>query len=392
MIISLRLKNFFSLRDETVIDFTAENFSRKRSQQLEDNLINFNGDNFVNIIGLFGSNASGKSNLIKAIDFCRNLVLTSHLSNEGDKFDFEPFKFGAVKSSEFSLRFVTSGVEYEYSFEISDDRIISESLYHYPKNRKSRVFSRENTNFYSHRKGAIARPTEVEANTGPRTLFLSRASSMNRPIAQQVYRFFLNEMSVDTGTFDLNEFSHADFDAYKNILLKAFEVSDSDIIDLQLSDPGAGKKRLLSFHQEDPTVPFDFEKEESEGTKRLLMLLMLFIRKATAGATIFLDEFDLKLHLRLSELILDVIRASKGAQLLFTSHNPVLINTNKLRNDQIVFVSKQPDGNSEFVPLSDFEGVGKTLNVQQAYIQGRFDAVPYVGDIYPVLADLMAEK
>lgn len=392
MIISLKLKNFYSLRDEAVIDFTADNISRKKNNPLDENLISFNGDSFVNIIGMFGSNASGKSNIIKAIAFCRNLVLTSHLNNEGDKFDFEPFKFQPDSPSEFSVRFVTSGIEYEYSFEIFNGKITSENLFHYPKNRKSRVFSRENTILYSHRKGTIIRPTEVEANTGPRTLFLSRASSMNRPIAQQVYRFFLNEMSIDTGVFDLSSFTRSDFNQYKDLLLKAFEVSDSDIIDLSLSEGIDGQNRLLSFHQENPALPFDFEKEESEGTKRLFMLLLLFIRKATVGATIFLDEFDLKLHLRLSELILDVIRASKGAQLLFTSHNPALINTNKLRKDQIIFVTKQANGNSEFVPLADYDNISKTLDVQKAYIQGRFDAVPYVGNIYPVLAELIAKK
>lgn len=392
MIISLKLKNFYSLRDEAVIDFTAEAYSRKKEPELECNLINFNGDKFVNIIGMFGSNASGKSNLINAIAFCRKLVLTSHLSNEGDKFDFEPFKFDSDKPSEFSVRFVSCGVECEYSFGLFNGQIISESLYHYPKNRKSKVFSREDTNRYTYGKGVISRPAEVEANTGPQTLFLSRASSMNRAVAQQIFRFFLNEMSVDTGSFNLSDFTKDEFDRYKDILLKAFEVSDSDIVDLRLSEGSNGTPYLLSFHQENPKIPFDFEKEESEGTKRLLMLLMLLIRKASAGATIFIDEFDLKLHLRLAELILDVIRATKSAQLLFTSHNPSLININKLRKDQIVFVSKHSDGNSEFVPLVDYNGYSKNLDVQKAYVQGRFDAVPYIGDIYPVLTELMANK
>ena len=78
MILSLRLKNFFSLRDEAVLDFTADRSARKTQDYLPENLIEFSGDKFVNIIGLFGSNAAGKSNIIKAIDFCRKLILTSH--------------------------------------------------------------------------------------------------------------------------------------------------------------------------------------------------------------------------------------------------------------------------------------------------------------------------
>ena len=103
MIISLRLTNFYSMRDDAVLDFTAEATSRTANDNLPENLIEFSGDRFVNIIGLFGSNAAGKSNMIKAIDFCRRFILESHLNTEGSKFDFEPFKFDADKPSEFYI-------------------------------------------------------------------------------------------------------------------------------------------------------------------------------------------------------------------------------------------------------------------------------------------------
>lgn len=250
MIISIQLKNFYSLRDSAAIDFTADMSARKNREYLTENLIDFSGDKFVNILGLFGGNAAGKSNLIKAIDFCRNLILTSHLNNEGDSFDFQPFKFDEDKPSEFYIDFVTDDVEYEYSFEILGNRIISESLYHYPNKRKSRIFSRERTYSYTHKKGAIQRPTEVESNTGPKTLFLSRASSMNRTIAQTVYRFFLQEMIIGVGNFNISELSVGNFNSNKKILLKALEVSDSDIVDIRLIENGPGQLQLRSFHRE----------------------------------------------------------------------------------------------------------------------------------------------
>lgn len=120
MVITLKVKNFFSLRDDAVLDFTVDSSSRKNMDSLIDNLIDFNGDKFVNIIGLFGGNAAGKSNIIKTMAFCRNLILNSHLSNEGDELDFQPFKFEKDKPSEFYMDFVADGVEYEYSFSIKD--------------------------------------------------------------------------------------------------------------------------------------------------------------------------------------------------------------------------------------------------------------------------------
>lgn len=389
MILSLRLKNFYSLRDDVILDFTADMHQRNSNDQFPENLLDFSGDKFVNILGLFGSNAAGKSNIINALAFCRNLVLTSHLNNEGDILDFEPFKFGDESPSEFEIDFVSEGVEYEYSFSLHEGRIIAEELFHYPNKRKAKVFSRTGSSQYSHRKGLIQRPGEVEVNTGDKTLFISRASSMNRPIAQTVYRFFLNGIQIGLEEMNLNKLTKSDFEKDKGILLTALEVSDSDIVDIRLIEKVPGQPMLQSFHRENPDIPFDFEKEESDGTKRLMAILMMLLKKILGGATLFLDEFDLKLHLRLAEFVLDAVRASHAGQLVFTSHNSNLMNTARLRREQIVFVNKQSDGNSEFIPLVDYEGVKNTMDIQKAYLQGRFDSVPYVGNIYSMLTQLM---
>lgn len=392
MIICLRIKNFYSLRDDAVLDFTADFSNRKSQESFPENLIEFSGNKFVNIIGLFGSNAAGKSNIIKAIDYCRTLILTSHLNNEGDELNYAPFKFSNGNPSEFYIDFTADGIEYEYSFQLNEGKIISEELYYYPYKRRSRIFSRTNSYTYQFKKGVIQRPNEVVANTGPKTLFLSRASSMNRQIAQAVYRFFLNEIVIGLGSFDLSKISVNEFECNKKILLKGLEISDSDIVDVKIIETVPGQYLLQSFHRENPNIPFDFIKEESEGTKRLMSMLMLILNKITIGATFFLDEFDLKLHLRLSEFILNLIRASGKSQLVFTSHNPLLIDKDSLRPEQIVLVNKQADGNSEFTPLSDFEGIAKISDPRKAYLQGRFDSVPYIGDVREILSELSVRQ
>ena len=392
MIISIRLKNFYSIRDEAVLDFTADMSRGNKLNMLEENLIDFDGDRFINIIGLFGSNAAGKSNIIKALNFCRNLILSSHMNNELTAFDYEPFKFDADRLSEFHINFVTHGIEYEYSFELCNNRVVSESLYYYPKKRRAKIFNRENTHYYTHRKGTTERPTEVEASTGAQTLFLSMASAMNRQIARTVYNFFAKEMVVGLDDTTMQQISIEDFDKYKEVLLKALEVSDSDIVDIRLDETAPGNNRIVSYHKENPLIPFDFFREESDGTKRLMSLLLLFLRNAIHKVAIFIDEFDLKLHLRLAEFILDVVRASHGGQFVFTSHNPSLINKDLLRREQVIFVNKHMDGNSEFVPLSDYEGLNNNTDIQKAYLQGRFDAVPYVGDVYSILDRLLNKQ
>lgn len=389
MIISIRLKNFFSIKEEAVLDFTADTAIRNISTGLNTNLMSFSGDKFVKTIGLFGSNAAGKSNIIKAIDFCRRLVLTSHLNNEGDEFDYEPFKFDSEQSSEFYINFVSEGVEYEYSFELFGGRVISEEFYHYPNKRKARIFTRKKTFSYTHGRSVIYRPTEVEANTGSKTLFLSRASSMGRQIAQSVYRFFLYDIVIGPDSFAISDLPPDLLRDNMPLILKTFEISDSDITDLRILEDNAGRTTLKSYHRENPTVAFDFDKEESEGTKRLLYIVLLLLKGSGRGTTFFIDEFDLKLHFLLTRFLLDIVNGTGNSQLVFTSHNPWLLDREILRSDQIVFVSKNRDGGSEFVPLSDYEGVTSKTDIRKAYMQGRFDAVPYIGDAKQVVSDFL---
>lgn len=378
MILKIQLSNFYSINQEVTIDFTAEG---RKKNLYSANLINFNGDKFVNVIGLFGSNAAGKSNLIKAVDFSRNLVLNSTNNNEGVLTGYEPFKFDPDKTSTFRINFEWEDIEYEYSFELLKNRIISESLFYYPQKRKAKIFLRENTHGYSYGKGLIQRPTEIETSTGSQTLFLSRGNSMNRPILQKVYKFFKDGLWIEKNNYNLDDKSRKIIENNKTTLLKALEISDSDIIDFRLSELSPGTPILHTFHRENPIIPFDFIREESEGTRRLFHILLMIIDKAQSNVTIFFDEFDLKLHLKLSEFILDIIASFGKAQLVFTSHNPSLLNREKLRDEQIIFVTKLNDGSSEFVPLCDYENTDKIKDLPKAYLQGRFDGIPYIGTV-----------
>lgn len=179
----------------------------------------------------------------------------------------------------------------------------------------------------------------------------------------------------------MGSLSRACFETNRNLMLKAFEVGDSDIIDIRWNDSSSGQPKLLSYHRENPSIAFDFEKEESEGTKRLFFILLGLLNMSNLNCTVFLDEFDLKLHLLLAHFVLDLVRVCKGLQMVFTSHNPTLIDLTRLRPEQIVFVTKRSDGSSEFIPLSDYEGIEKIPDIMKAYLQGRFDGVPYIGNI-----------
>ena len=131
MILKIEFENFFSIRDRIRIDFRAANINTTLARELRHNILEWNGIPILKSVGLFGPNASGKSNILKAINFCCRMILDSHLHNEGAIFNFEPFKFEGWqnKPSKFLIDFVCENIEYEYSFELTKDRIISESLY-----------------------------------------------------------------------------------------------------------------------------------------------------------------------------------------------------------------------------------------------------------------------
>ena len=396
MILKIEFENFFSIRDQVRIDFRAANINTALARELGHNVMDWNGVPVLKSVGLFGPNASGKSNILKAIDFCCRMILNSHLYNEGTVFNFEPFKFDGWqnKTSKFMIDFVCEGIEYEYSFELTKTKVISESLYHYPLGRRAKVFLRAADGKYSFGSGAINKPSDVVLNTSDKNLFLSRASSMNREIAQKLYRYFMNQFLL--GLVNVNDMMILDgFNTYKDVILKALEVCDTDIIDIEVRKeqiptpvmvPGQGDVsfklvdvlKFKTFHRNNKDVMFDLDLEESSGTRKLFQILIRLLDVVKNRKSIMMDEFDLGLHTRLADFILDLIHASDGSQLLFSSHNTNLIDVKRLRRDQIVFVNKSEYGATEVYSLYDFKDFRENMDAEKGYIQGRFDAVPYV--------------
>jgi len=396
MILKIEFENFFSIKNRVRIDFRAANINTALARELGHNVMEWRGVPVLKSVGLFGPNASGKSNILKAVSFCCRMILESHLHNEGVTFNFEPFKFDGWqdKPSKFLIDFVCEDVEYEYAFELTKQRILKESLYHYPLGRRAKVFVRETDGKYSFGTGVMAKPSDVVINTGEKNLFLSRASSMNREIAQRLYRYFLGQFLL--GLVNVNDMLVLDsFNSYKKVILKALEICDTDITDIEarkeqtpapVAIPGqqdlsyklVDVLRFKTFHKDRKDTAFDMDLEESSGTRKLFQILIRLLDVVRNKKGIMMDEFDTGLHTRLADFILDLIHASEGSQLLFTSHNTNLIDVKRLRRDQIVFVNKSEDGATEVYSLYDFKDFRENMDAEKGYIQGRFDAVPYV--------------
>jgi len=121
MVLEIRLSNFFSIKEEIVLDLRAANINSGNAKQLTNNLFEINKNKLLKTVTMYGANASGKSNIIKAIRFCNAMVFGSHRHNENTIYDFQPFKFKGLskKPSKYLIRFINNGVEFEYSFSLT---------------------------------------------------------------------------------------------------------------------------------------------------------------------------------------------------------------------------------------------------------------------------------
>lgn len=382
MVLEIRLSNMFSFRDEVTLDLQAAKIQTKKARELEGNLFSVDGEQMLKSVALFGANASGKSNVIKAIRACVNMVRSSHNYNVDTRFAISPFKFEdyANKPSSFYIRFLLNGIEYEYSFSFMHDEIITETLYYYPNGRKSLVFRRdesrgtEKKDIYEF-KTVIKRPFDVADNTSKKTLYISRASQMDREIAQKIFLFFCNDIVLDYQVANIDSLDNL-FKERKEQMLEVLRTADSDIIDFKIQN-----NAITTFHRTNPSVAFDFETEESEGTKTLFRMMVRMIGIIHEGKMLLVDEIDNSLHTQLVEFVIGMFNHSNHAQLIYTIHNTHLLNTDFQRRDQVYFVNKREDGSSDLYSLFDFKDFRDTLDMEKAYLQGRFDAIPTISNL-----------
>jgi AAA15 family ATPase/GTPase len=419
MILEIRLENFFSIKEEVLIDFRAAKINTEAAKALSANVIDYNGEKILKSIGLFGANASGKSNILKAIDFCQRMIVESHQYNEGMVFDFAPFKFEAYgnKPSIFSIDFIHDGVEYEYSFTLNKMEILKESLYYYPNGKRAKIYIRDETKgsekryIYNFADGIIPRPLDVAINTSKKSLFLSRASQMDRELCKKLYRFFMLDFLLGFAPLDYRDFEldiQESFAQNKDLFLYALSICDSDISDIKIISErikfdGTYKHdgtvtysgRVLkfeTFHKTAPSITFDLFDEESAGTKQLFSMLFFLLHVIKSGRMFMLDEFDLSLHTKLAEFVIDLFHAGSSAQFLFTSHNTNLIDVKRFRRDQVLFTNKKDDGSTELYSLYDYKNFRENMDAEKGYLQGRFDAIPDIDNSLAALRKLLENR
>ncbi|NCB85139.1 MAG: ATP-binding protein [Bacteroidia bacterium] len=410
MVLEIRLSNFFSIKDEVVLDMRAANIKSKNARELSHNIFEFNNTNVLKTVVIYGANASGKSNIIKAIRFCCMMILNSHNHNENVSFNYKKFKFGNYpqKPSTFFIRFVCNNIEYEYAFSLMQNRVLTESLHYYPNGRIAKIFERDEQKGKTKKEkydfGSVLKsPMSVAENTSDKTLYLSRASQMDRDIAKELYLYFNSTFILSYLNYDAAQIEHL-FRNNKIRLLEALQIADSDIVDIQIKKiPVQGKAfnvvlrgselqdvtlkdviqdhlQITTTHKTDSSVKFDLLSEESEGTKKLFIVMLSILDIIANNKVLLVDEIGESLHTDIIEYIFNLFRASNKAQLICSTHNTRFLDLTKFRKDQFYFVNKKEDGSTDLYSLFDYSDFRDTMDLEKAYLQGRFDAVPFVND------------
>jgi predicted ATPase len=373
------------------------------------------------IAGIYGPNASGKSNVLEALAWLSTAVARS-LRAWDEFIPREPFKFGRgpEASSTYEVEMIVNGVRYAYRVEVGDSAVLFEGLYSYPERRRRVLFEREGMEI-SFRRGLgtisgtreLLTPTTLALSAamrfdepevqpfgrylaGIRVLGLRRRAAWRRPLGagalglSSTERLFVERSSPPQQTlFDDPDFSPP---SDRDSALTLLRFADLGIDDVQMVEDENTEARLSAQAGREPRrqlrlmhrvaeqeLPFDLA-EESAGTQTWFALIGPTLSALHGGQILLFDEIDASLHPRLSARLLELFQDPQtnpyGAQLIFTTHDTSLLN--HLNRDEVWLTEKGDGGTTTLTALAEYGGdkVRRSLNLEKAYLQGRFGAVP----------------
>lgn len=428
MLIEFRFKNFLSFRDECVFSMVAS----KDRTWLEENTAStemFGRRRLLRTAVVYGANASGKTNLVKALGVVQDMVSASveRKSVKKNVIRFLLDDLSSEEPSEFELTLIEQGVRYQYGFILDDKEISEEWLYAFPKGQAQKWFVRSTNQagdteweWGSQLKGEKRRLAGI---TRPDALFLSVAAQFNQRQLEPVHDWFSKRLQVIDAHDFPNLFTLRGIMAdgrFKQQVEKLLQKADLGISEVRVEEKEIGTDastlpaivRLLMEGDKDGVsvleanrwrkmsvsclhetsrqgiaraLPFSLE---SKGTSRVLALARPLIDTLERGTTLVVDEMDSSLHPMLVKSLVEMFHDpglnKNNAQLIFNTHDTTLLSSDLFRRDQVWFTEKDEDGASDLYSLLEFKPRTSEA-LEKGYLQGKYGAVP----ILPGYADLL---
>ncbi len=425
MIIEFAVTNFRSIKDRQVMDFRTD--GQIGNKQLSDQIAlpkdRSHGNSLVKTMAIYGANASGKSNFLKALHALEVMVINS----DSFKLDkpiptYEPFKLDKTSQKMptiFEIEFISKNKKrYHYAVHFNKNTILKETLNVYELDKKATfptlIFNRTE-------EGRIEWKEAKDFSLNPNQLLLSKAGTNDVPSIREAYRFFSTYLfygAAQTASFDEAMLKIAEVilsnkttenNAQKKLIISIIQAADTGITNIYTPGLDASRlsfpdemteeeknkiverltKRIKTVHTvyengvEVGETDFDL-REESTGTMKLVGLAGIVAQALDDGSVIIMDELDKNLHPLLTRMIIGLFHNpnfnKKNAQLILSTHDVSLIDLTLFRRDQIMIIDKSVSGQSSVRRLSDFTGISRVKPLDKWYLAGMFNGVPAIND------------
>jgi len=429
MLISFSVKNWRSFRGRQSINLVASAEKQHLGRVPEIAGCKFR---ILPTAAIYGGNASGKSNLFKALRFAQDMVVNGPSGKT--RISVEPFQLDSIsptEPTEFEFVFLVEdeggqSSPYAYEFSLSQDRVLKEQLRWIKKNRDIVLLEREDGKPPAFHK-ILAKDKNLIAvleNTRNNQLFLTNAANQNTSnyqskwilhllgwfnrftcISPTAYSAFTpqpiegypnpeNNPLYQLGTgiirFDFIEENLPQHEIQAHLCGRSEECLPASIkypsgsrFVIDKNENGLQMKRMVSVHRNDlgQDVRFDL-MDTSDGTVRLLDLLPCFQDAARPGSRkiFFIDEIDRSMHTllvrRLLEGFLESCSPQSRSQILFTTHDIFQMDQELLRRDEMWLTERRRDGSTELIPLSSFKDIRYDKSIRTSYLRGQLGGVP----------------
>jgi AAA15 family ATPase/GTPase len=420
MLVEIKVKNFYSVKEQIVFSMVAG-----ADNSLDYNTVThskYKKNKVLKSSVIYGANASGKTNIIRALSFMEKMITENNTRQKGDKIKISPFRLDEEyinTPSQFDIIYIYEGIKYAYGFAVDQEKVHSEYLYYYPNGRQSTIFERSETNKFKFTKDKEEQEMLAKRTLANR-LYLANATEWNYEPVSKAFEWFSIILRVNTSG-DLSSWanysaeqahtSKARKEAIKCLLYEAdlsindyiteekdikespfynilndklretlkSEIGLDDVKVINIKTTHSARRKDGSLYEEIFSL-----NDESSGTQKIFELAGPLLDVLANGYVLVIDELDIRLHPLLVESIVkkfhDPKQNPQNAQLIFTTHNTNLLTQTLFRRDQIWFTEKDPTFSStNLYSLLDL-GVRKDENIEKGYLAGRYGAIPFIGE------------
>ena len=411
MLIQFTVGNYRSIKDEATISLVAGPGAEHRERNVRVPVMrgDVRATPLLRSAAIYGANAAGKTNLIRALDAMRDIVVDS--SRDDAELPVTPFLLNAERDRQptrFEMTCIVAGVRYQYGFSATQEAVVGEWLYAWPHGRAQLWFKRDATTGETSFEfgGKLQGDREVwRRATRHNALFLSTAATLNSQQLRPLYDWFktrLHVVGIGIGSWNSAYSAQCALGERRAAVVRLLQAADLAVSDLRVVEreitedmipdgmPSEMEDLLLGervhdvhvVHQDPAGQPIKLDlDDESDGTQKMFALAGPWVDVLENGHVVVVDELHDNLHPMLVRHLVERFHDAaldSNAQLIFSTHDTSILSQDVFRRDQIWFCERNACHETALVPLSDFRPRKGLENLERGYLAGRYGAVPYI--------------